>query len=74
MNFLLSPWIGMAGGGVLSVLVAIVVGYPTFRLKGHYFAIATIAVAEIVHVDRSEYRGIGGRSRTRPPDPARHRG
>jgi branched-chain amino acid transport system permease protein len=49
MNFLISPWIGLLAGIALSVLLAIVVGYPTFRLKGHYFAIATIAVAEIIY-------------------------
>ena len=44
----LSPWIGMAGGCVASVALAVIVGYPCFRLKGHYFAIATIAVGEIM--------------------------
>jgi branched-chain amino acid transport system permease protein len=49
INFLISPWIGMLAGIAISVLLAVVVGYPTFRLKGHYFAIATIAVAEIIY-------------------------
>ncbi len=47
-NLLISPWAGMLVGILLSVLLAVVVGYPCFRLKGHYFAIATIAVAEII--------------------------
>jgi branched-chain amino acid transport system permease protein len=42
-----SPWLGMAAGGVLSALVALGLGYPCFRLKGHYFSIATIVIAEI---------------------------
>ena len=33
---------------VFSVLLAVIVGYPCFRLQGHYFAIATIAVGEIM--------------------------
>lgn len=49
-NLLISPWAGMLVGILLSALLAVVVGYPCFRLKGHYFAIATIAVAEIVSV------------------------
>lgn len=49
MNFLISPWVGMLVGVGLSILLAVAVGYPTFRLKGHYFAIATIAVAEILY-------------------------
>lgn len=48
-NFLISPWVGMLVGIVLSVLLALVVGYPCFRLAGHYFAIATIAVGEILY-------------------------
>lgn len=49
-NLLISPWAGMLVGIILSILLAVVVGYPCFRLKGHYFAIATIAVAEIISV------------------------
>ncbi len=43
----LSPWVGMLIGGGVSVLVAVIIGYPVFKLKGHYFAISTFAVAEI---------------------------
>jgi branched-chain amino acid transport system permease protein len=45
-NLGLTPWIGMFIGGVFAVFVGILIGYPTFRLRGAYFAIATIAVAE----------------------------
>lgn len=48
-NLLLSPWAGMLAGIFFSVLLAVAVGYPCFRLSGHYFAIATIAVAEILY-------------------------
>ena len=37
----------MLAGGVLSALLALALGYPCFRLKGHYFSIATIVIAEI---------------------------
>jgi len=40
------PWFGMAAGGFIAALVAAAVGYPCFRLKGHYFVIATIVIAE----------------------------
>lgn len=43
----ITPWAGLLIGGVLSALVALVLGYFCFRLKGHYFTIATIVVAEI---------------------------
>jgi len=42
----LTPWFGMLMGGTLAALVALGLGYPFFRLRGHYFTIATIVVAE----------------------------
>jgi branched-chain amino acid transport system permease protein len=36
----------LAAGALLSACVAIVLGLPILRLKGHYFAIATLGVAE----------------------------
>ncbi len=32
------------------MLIALVIGMPTFRLQGHYFSMATIAVAELVRI------------------------
>ncbi|MCX7840320.1 MAG: branched-chain amino acid ABC transporter permease [Anaerolineae bacterium] len=43
-----TPWLGMLLGGVISVIIAALVSYPCFRLKGHYFAVATLAIAEII--------------------------
>ena len=47
VKFGIVAWGGMLAGGALSALVALVLGYPCFRLKGHYFSIATIVIAEI---------------------------
>lgn len=46
----LSPWLGMVAGGLLAALFSVVVGYPTFRLKGPYFALTTIAFAEMIRI------------------------
>ena len=46
LKYDVSPWFGMVGGGVLSALLALALGWPCFRLKGHYFSIATIVIAE----------------------------
>ena len=43
-KFGINPWLGMCAGCGFSVILAIIVGYPCFRLGGHYFAIATIAI------------------------------
>jgi branched-chain amino acid transport system permease protein len=40
--------VGMAFGVVLAVAFALLLGIPVLRLKGHYFAIATLALAQIM--------------------------
>ena len=50
MTFHVNPWIGLLAGGVVAALVAAAIGYPCSNLRGHYFAIASIAFAEIVRV------------------------
>jgi branched-chain amino acid transport system permease protein len=50
MKLGVSPWAGMLVGGLLSVGVSFIIGYPCFKLAGHYFAIATIAIGEIAQV------------------------
>ncbi len=55
-----SPWLGMAAGAVLAAVFAVAVFYPFFRLGGHYFAIATIALAEIMLVLFSNWSFVRG--------------
>lgn len=38
--------VGLGLGVALAVLFALVLGWPVLRLRGHYFAIATLALAE----------------------------
>lgn len=47
VKFGITPWGGLLAGGILAALIALALGYPSFRLKGHYFSIATIVIAEI---------------------------
>src|SRR5271166_5220010 len=58
--FGLSPWLGMLAGGVMATLFALAIGWPCFRLRGHYFAMATIAVAEILQVVVTNSDWLGG--------------
>jgi branched-chain amino acid transport system permease protein len=44
------PWFGMLAGGALSGAIALALGYPCFRLRGHYFVIATIVIAETAYL------------------------
>jgi branched-chain amino acid transport system permease protein len=57
---LVTPWLGMIAGAVLAVLVSQGIGYPVFRLRGHYFAIATIGVGEIVQTLVLNWDWAGG--------------
>jgi branched-chain amino acid transport system permease protein len=54
----LSPWLGMLAGAGLSVLVSVGIGYPCFRLKSHFFALATVAFAEVIRLVASYWRGL----------------
>ncbi len=45
-----TPWSGMWAGAALAALLSLIVGYPTFRLRRHYFALATLALAEMVRI------------------------
>ena len=56
----LSPWVGMLVGAALAVIVSQAIGFPVFRLRGHYFAIATIAVGEIVQTLFLNWDWAGG--------------
>jgi len=44
------PVLGVPLGIAVSLVLAVVVGMPTFRLQGHYFSMATIAVAELIRL------------------------
>jgi len=39
---------GMLLGGALAVLFALLLGVPVLRLKGHYFAIATLGISQVM--------------------------
>ena len=54
------PIAGAPLGMLLSVVLAAVIGVPTLKLSGHYFSMATIAVAELVRVLSSTSEFLGG--------------
>jgi branched-chain amino acid transport system permease protein len=58
-HFGLPPLVGIPLGIVVAVAIAAIIGTPTLRLSGHYFSMATIAVAELVRlvVTNTEYLG-----------------
>ena len=48
IRFGISPWIGILAGGVVAMLASLPIGAVCFRLRGPYFAIATIAAAQVL--------------------------
>jgi len=46
----ISPWYGIPIGGLAAALIALPIGFICFRLRGPYFALSTLAVAEIVRL------------------------
>nr|WP_236639658.1 branched-chain amino acid ABC transporter permease [Salinigranum halophilum] len=73
IDFAVNPWVGMLVGGVVAMVVGFAVGYLNFRynLRGHYFALATFAVAMLFSVGTnnvSELRGAIGFYRPFPRD------
>ena len=53
------PVAGVPLGIGASLVLATVIGMPTFRLRGHYFSMATIAAAELVRIMVSNWPLLG---------------
>lgn len=72
LNFGVSPWLGMIAGGLLAALLALLIFTPCFRLKGFYFCLASIALAEVLRILAVYWRGLtkGGVGLLLPVKPA----
>jgi branched-chain amino acid transport system permease protein len=60
----LTPWLGIALSMVLAALLALVVGYPATRMRvvGHYYALVTLALSQVVLLSIVALREITGGS------------
>ncbi len=56
----ISPWISMWMGMVVAGAIAYIIGTPLLRLRGHYFAIATMALVECARIIFLNWNWIGG--------------
>ena len=56
------PVLAFLLGAAVAALASLLIGLPTFRLKGPYFAIATIGVSEAVRVVMTNVPWTGGAS------------
>jgi len=62
LHFGLSPWIGMFVGGLLATCVGLILGLVCFRLRSHYFALATLAFGEVSYILAVSWRSLTGGS------------
>lgn len=60
VKFGISPWISLVPAALCAALVAVAVSWPTFRLKGPFFAIATMALNEVAFVLANYFSGLTG--------------
>ena len=58
--FAISPWIMMVPGAIFAALVALLISWPTFRLRGPFFAIATLAFNEVAFVIANHFDSLTG--------------
>lgn len=72
-DFALNPWVGMLVAGAIAAAYGLLIGFLTFRfkLKGHYFALATLAFAELLRfvvTNMAELQGANGYFKPFPQD------
>lgn len=53
-----APWYGIWAGALVALTTALIIGSICFRLRGSYFVLASIAVAEIFRVSALNLNGI----------------
>lgn len=60
IHFGISPWIGMIAAAALGGAAALLISVPTMRLRGHYFALATMAFGEVMRLVANSWSGLTG--------------
>jgi len=53
-----NPWLAMALAAIVAAIIAGLVGMPTLRLKGHYLAMGTLGINEIIYILLVQLKGL----------------
>src|ERR1700751_275986 len=65
------PMAGIPAAILLSIGLSVIIGMPTFRLPGHYFSMATTAVAELIRIFTGTWDFVGAAIGLQGPATAR---
>jgi len=58
INFGLSPWLGLIAAALIGAALSALISLPTMKLKGHYFALATLAFGEAMRVIANSWSSL----------------
>src|SRR5438445_10801350 len=56
----LSPWLGLVFAALVAALVGGLAGFPALRLRGHYLALVTLGLAEIIRLVAQNWLDLTG--------------
>jgi branched-chain amino acid transport system permease protein len=56
----ISPWLGLLVGAALAAAVGLLAGFPALRLRGHYLALVTLGLAEIIRLVAQNWMALTG--------------
>ncbi|MBI4011849.1 MAG: branched-chain amino acid ABC transporter permease [Candidatus Rokubacteria bacterium] len=56
----LSPWLGVLFGAAVAGALGLLAGFPALRLRGHYLALVTLGLAEIVRLVAQNWLALTG--------------
>src|SRR4030095_3907811 len=56
-----SPWLGLLLGAAIAAAVGLLTGFPALRLRGHYLALVTLGLAEIIRLVATNWLTLTGR-------------
>ncbi|HZS31826.1 MAG TPA: branched-chain amino acid ABC transporter permease [Methylomirabilota bacterium] len=56
----LSPWLGLPFGAAVAGGLGILAGFPALRLRGHYLALVTLGLAEIIRLVAQNWLELTG--------------
>lgn len=60
VRFGLTPWLGIVAGMAAAAGAGALLSLPTMRLKGHYFALATLAFGEVLRSIGNSWSSVTG--------------